>query len=159
MTNDASNQQLEPWWAEFTYRWNKVYPTVPLYDTESAKFFVRRAIKFILTGSIDGDNPAIWPDCSRVSDDREVATMDDDEVESLVVRLDPDVKEPQWIACPYCELGTRAQVFRGQGVMTGWGECEHYYSASTDAATKPGLVFVCIPQPLTAATDAKQEEQ
>lgn len=97
-------------------------------------------------------------ECSDVSANVVAPTVDvaeRDGIDGEVVYLDLNRKGPQWIECPYCGLGTRAQVLRGQGVMTGWGECEHYYSASSDAATKPGLFFVRIPQPLTAAATVK----
>lgn len=61
----TTKEALEPWWTEFIERWNAKYPTTPLYDTESAKFYVRRAVKFILTNSIDGNEPTVWP--SRVT--------------------------------------------------------------------------------------------
>jgi hypothetical protein len=51
----------EPWWLEFVDKWNHKYPTTPLYDTMSCKFYVKRAVRFILTNSIDVDNPSIWP--------------------------------------------------------------------------------------------------
>lgn len=60
-----SEQTLEPYWAEFLKRWNDRYPTTPLYDTEAAKFYVQRAVGFILTDSIDVGGPVVWP--TRVS--------------------------------------------------------------------------------------------
>lgn len=75
-TTSNSEQTLEPYWAEFLKRWNERYPTTPLYDTESAKFYVQRAVRFILTDSIDIDAPVIWP--TRVSANVVAPTVDED---------------------------------------------------------------------------------
>lgn len=38
---------------EFLERFNKKYPTLPLWDTVSCKFYVQRALRFVMTNSVD----------------------------------------------------------------------------------------------------------
>lgn len=42
------------WQEQFIKPFQAKYPTLPLYDTESCKFYVRRAVRFLLTNSVDG---------------------------------------------------------------------------------------------------------
>lgn len=51
----AREAAFEKLWQErLVAPFTKKYPTLPLYDTESAKFYVRRAVRFLLTNSVDG---------------------------------------------------------------------------------------------------------
>jgi len=49
---EAAFEQI--WQQQFVEPFSKKYPTLPLYDTKSAEFFVRRAVRFLLTNSVDG---------------------------------------------------------------------------------------------------------
>lgn len=40
-------------WDDFVVAFNSKYPRLPVYDTEACKFYVQRAVKFLLTGSVD----------------------------------------------------------------------------------------------------------
>jgi len=40
-------------WDDFIVAFNDKYPRLPVYDTENCKFYVQRALKFLLIGSVD----------------------------------------------------------------------------------------------------------
>ena len=40
-------------WDDFIAAFNRKYPRLPVYDTSNCKFYVQRAVKFLLTGSVD----------------------------------------------------------------------------------------------------------